>query len=64
MLPLAHVGHWAENFLFVLPILVIGLVVWHSRRQEQADGIDWEQDEGWDDPRLREDPRLVDDDAR
>lgn len=59
-LPLAHIAHWYENFLFVLPVLVIGLVVWHSRRQERAAGIDWDDDEAWEDPRLRDD----DDDPR
>lgn len=62
MLPLAHILHWYENVLYVLPVLVIGGVIWHSMRQERADGVDWD-DEDWDDPRLRDDddPRLQDD---
>ena len=35
--PLAHVGHWAINLLYVAPLLVaVGVLGWQARKDRRA----------------------------
>ena len=34
MTPLAHVGHWYHAFLYIAPVVLIGLGLWWSGRRE------------------------------
>ena len=37
IVPLAHVGHWAINLLYVAPLLVaVGVLGWQARKDRRA----------------------------
>lgn len=36
-LPFAHIGHWYHVLLYIAPIVLIGLGLWWSGRQERRD---------------------------
>lgn len=33
-LPVAHIGHWYHAFLYIAPVVLIGLGLWWSGRRE------------------------------
>ncbi len=46
MFVVAHVGHWAVNLLYALPMAIIGGVLWWTSRKERLAGGPSE-DEYW-----------------
>ena len=35
--PVAHIGHWYHAFLYIAPVVLIGLGLWWSGRREARD---------------------------
>lgn len=64
-LPVGHIGHWWEQILYALPMVIVAVVIWRTSRKggdgdgegeefwEGADDPQWSDD--WDDARLRDD---------
>jgi hypothetical protein len=40
VLPLAHAGHWINGFLYLSPVLIIGLLLFIQSRRESGEDLD------------------------
>ncbi len=40
LFPIAHAGHWINGGLYLLPVVVIGLLLWIQARRDKRLGDD------------------------